>query len=201
MRACHVRTLQSSRAQPNDFIPSHIVGDLDSLRPEVRNWFEAKGTVVLQDSSENSHDFQKSLEVAAHVRAEDELPTVVLGGYGGRMDQTLGNLNTLYSWSEGGHAIYWLETTNVVLSLGAGKHHINIDASREGPKCGLIPIGKPVTCVSTGGLKWNLNAQELAFGKDGLVSSSNEIVEQVITVETSSPLLWTCELRLDSGDA
>lgn len=177
------------------WIPSHIVGDLDSLRPDVRRWYEARGTTIVEDASIDTHDFQKSLITATGLRAEVELPTVVLGGHGGRMDQTLGNLNTLYSWAERGHSIYWLEEKNAVLALQAGKHHINIDASHEGPSCGLIPIGKPVASVSTDGLKWNLTSQELAFGKDGLVSTSNCIVEQVVSVEVSHPLIWTCELR------
>lgn len=180
-----------------DWIPTHIAGDLDSLRPEVRRWYESRGTQVVQDESVNSHDFQKSLDLAELIRTETELPTVVVGGHCGRMDQTLGNLNTLYSWAERGHAVYWLEKSNVVLALSAGKHHINIDASREGPSCGLVPIGKPVISVSTEGLKWNLDGQELSFGKDGLVSTSNAILEPVVVVETSSPLLWTCELRLN----
>lgn len=200
-KALRMRNEDSGTTKPEEWIPSHIVGDLDSLRPEVQHWYEVRGATVVRDASVNSHDFQKSLDVAAQLRKESELPTVVLGGYGGRMDQTLGNLNTLYSWAERGHAVYWLEKTNVVLSLNAGKHHINIDASREGPSCGLVPIGKPVQSVSTQGLKWNLDAHELSFGKDGLVSTSNEIVEQVVIVETSNPLLWTCELRLHAGSA
>lgn len=179
-----------------EWIPSHIVGDLDSLRPEVQQWYEARGTKIVRDENENMHDFEKSLIAASDLRAESELPTVVLGGHGGRMDQTLGNLNTLYSWAERKHTLYWLEEKNVVLALHEGKHHINIDASSEGPSCGLVPIGKPVASVSTDGLKWNLNSQKLAFGKDGLVSTSNCIVEQVVIVEISDPLIWTCELRL-----
>lgn len=192
-----VQSESSDVKKQQEWIPTHIAGDLDSLRPEVRRWYETQGTRVVQDESVNSHDFQKSLDLAEQTRAEMELPTVVVGGHGGRMDQTLGNLNTLYSWAERDHAVYWLEKSNAILALSAGKHHIHIDASREGPSCGLIPIGKPVSSVSTEGLKWNLDEQELSFGKDGLVSTSNEILEPVVVVETSSPLLWTCELRLN----
>lgn len=185
-----------ARAEVKERVPTHIVGDLDSLRPDVEDWYAKLGTEVVKMSSVNSNDFQKAMKVARGVRQEQELPTIVIGGHGGRMDQTLGNLNTLYASSENGEDMYWLERANAILSLSPGMHHISIDPSLEGPKCGLIPIGKPANSVSTEGLKWNLNAQELSFGIGGLISTSNEVVEPLVTVETSSPLMWTTELRL-----
>jgi len=63
----------------------------------------------------------------------------------------------------------------------------------EGPTCGLIPIGGRCETVYTSGLKWNLNGDiPLEFG--GLVSSSNRIVDKVVTVMTSSPLLFSFEI-------
>ena len=43
-------------------------------------------------------------------------------------------------------------------------------------------------------LKWNLDGKRpLEFGS--LISSSNEIADARVTVETSEPLLWTTGLR------
>jgi len=47
--------------------------------------------------------------------------------------------------------------------------------------------------VVTTGLKWNLDGNmPLEFG--GLVSSSNHVTDEVVTIETSSPLLFTTEM-------
>jgi thiamine pyrophosphokinase len=63
----------------------------------------------------------------------------------------------------------------------------------EGPTCGLIPIMGRCEKVITTGLQWNLNGDvPLEFG--GLVSSSNRIVNDLVTIETSSPMLFTTEI-------
>ena len=55
------------------------------------------------------------------------------------------------------------------------------------------PRGRCERVVTTG-LKWNLDGERpLEFGS--LISSSNELVEPLITVETDSPLLWTTGLK------
>lgn len=177
-------------------VPSEIVGDLDSVRQSVLDYYKALGTRITKDQSENSNDFHKALMVAKLLREEQVFPTIVIGGTGGRVDQTLGNLNTMYMEAEDGHEVFWLDAHNATLILPPGQHYISIDASREGPTCGLIPVGCPVDSVSTEGLRWNLDGQRLAFGKNGLVSTSNHITEATVHINTSHPLVWTVELHL-----
>ncbi len=65
----------------------------------------------------------------------------------------------------------------------------------EGPTCGLIPIACRSDSVKTTGLKWNLDGSSsstLEFG--GLVSSSNRVMDSVVTVYTSAPLIFTAEI-------
>lgn len=63
----------------------------------------------------------------------------------------------------------------------------------EGPSCGLIPLGRRCEKVLTTGLKWNLNGDvPLEFG--GLVSSSNRVMDGVVTVQTSSSVIFTTEM-------
>lgn len=104
------------------------------------------------------------------------------------MDQTLSNINQLYCHAAE-RKLYWLSTQNLVTILSAGKHAIHVDS---GVKCGLIPVGGRVENVTTEGLKWDMSEQCLEYG--GLVSSSNEAVSPVITVETSHRVLFTVEI-------
>lgn len=177
-------------------VPTCIVGDFDSIRSEVREWYEARGTTVVKRLDNSENDFEKAMQLTESIRTEHELPVVVIGGFAGRIDQTLGNLNTLICAAEKGRDVYWLDRTNVVIALGEGGHHISVDASREGPTCALIPVGKAVRSVRTEGLRWNLDGQRLSFGTGGVISTSNEIVEPVVIVETSDPLIWSSQLRL-----
>ena len=96
----------------------------------------------------------------------------------------------------------------------------------EGPTCGLIPLGSRADMVTTQGLEWNLQAESLEMGVR--VSTSNSIMDinaaggvegsssngrdgnngcrhedggetyGEVIVETSHPLLWTCEAHFET---
>lgn len=177
-------------------VPTAIVGDLDSVRDSVLAHYSSLGSAVIKDASQDNNDFEKAFAALSDLCPRLELPVVVVGGHGGRIDQTLGNLNTLYMQSQLFQNVYWLDMHNAVLSLSPGEHHIAVDPSMEGPTCGLIPIGHPVDKISTQGLQWNLTDGQLAFGAGGLVSTSNRVVEPAVMVQTSHPVMWTVELSL-----
>lgn len=91
------------------FLPDTIKGDLDSLRDDVRAYYENKvclwrqielvcwahycrfyqGTKVIHDESEYSTDLQKCIE---HIDSLDQKTNgdtvIILGGLSGRLDQT-----------------------------------------------------------------------------------------------------------------
>ncbi|CAG8518152.1 3141_t:CDS:2 [Diversispora eburnea] len=58
-----------------------------------------------------------------------------------------------------------------------------------GPNCGIIPIGIERAIVTTTGLEWNLANSPTSFGE--MISTSNHLIDDVITIETDSPVLWT----------
>lgn len=193
---------RASRQKPDapyERIPSHIVGDLDSVAQSVLQYYTKKGTRVTKDPDQDYTDFEKSIRVLHELGTINNWPTVVVGGHGGRLDQTLGNINTMFAEAEGHRDIWWLDSHNAALVLSSGRHHMAIDLSQEGPTCGIIPVGSAVDTVSTEGLQWNLDDEHLAFGSDGLVSSSNIVVEPTVQVETSHPVLWTIELKIRSA--
>lgn len=198
---------QETRRQRH--LPDLIRGDLDSLRPDVRAYYEAKGVRVERDPDQSTHDLDKCLQAlhthhanqALRMRAdgddsaevgEDDLTVVVLGAFGGRLDQMMSNLNMLYRWQSFGQMIMMSEDC-LALLLPPGEHRIVPNPEFESSTCGLIPIGAPSAEVHTSGLKWNLDGTELAFG--GVVSSSNEVVADEVSVRTSGPLVWTTVLH------
>lgn len=179
--------------------PSHIVGDMDSASSDAIEHFRRRGTRILSKSSQYANDFAKSMEVAIDNRTNVEDPIVVLGGQpgAGRLDHFFGNLQELCVRSEQGIDVWWLGDRSVSMVLSPGKHRIAVDPSREGPKCGLVPVAGAVERVTTNGLRWNFTSQETRFGKGGLVSSSNEIIDAAVIIETSGPLLWTCDVDVN----
>lgn len=184
-------------------IPTAVVGDLDSVTPNVLAHYERHGVKVCKDEDQDHNDFEKSLRQLYELMGDSDgddnsdsyVAIVAIGGFGGRFDQTLGNLNTMYKQAEQGCAMWWIDPWNAALVLPVGANRIDVDATMEGPTVGLVPLGKAVTSVSTEGLKWNLHEQELAYGSGGLISTSNHILQSSVYITISHPLVWTVMLK------
>lgn len=94
-------------------LPDAIVGDLDSLLPHVGTFYESRGVKVITDPDQGSTDFGKCLNYISRYSAlqppdftethdaldnwrgvkvsatHSQLAVVALGGFGGRVDQSL----------------------------------------------------------------------------------------------------------------
>ena len=186
-------------------VPDLITGDLDSLRGDVA-FYTDRGVPIESVPDQDSHDFEKCLQwlerkqadeaaasVASGATPKPPFSVVAVGAFGGRLDQQMANLNMAFSYKSFAN-FYLLSESSLAFVLPPGKHTIETNTEAEDGSCGLIPLGGRCERVVTTGLKWNLDGERpLEFGS--LISSSNELVEPLITVETDSPLLWTTGLK------
>ncbi|KAK3323234.1 thiamine pyrophosphokinase [Cercophora scortea] len=188
-----------------------IIGDLDSLRPSVRSYFETRRTAVVHDQDQYSTDFGKAVQ---HIRSASTSSTssnaavdiVALGGLGGRVDQGLSQLHHLYlfqadaSYAEG--RMYLFSGESLTFLLKPGRHRIRVreegDGGEEedvfGKYVGILPVKGP-SVITTRGLEWDVQDWETEFG--GQVSTSNHVLPgtRVVEVETSRDVLFTIALR------
>lgn len=109
----------------------------------------------------------------------------------GRLDQILGNLNTLHKnvfiedFSQVQPTVYLMSSDNLSWLLPA-KHENTIGFENEKPDitCGIMPLQGPTTYISKG-LQWDLTPDMVCqFG--GLVSTSNKIVKQVLEIKSEN---------------
>ncbi len=174
------------------YVPDAIVGDLDSIRDEVRTYYEQRGAQVVHRPDQDHNDFEKCL-VEVENRLGAEATVLALGAFGGRFDHEMAAINVLHMYTARFARLVIMGAGNVAFVLSPRcSHVITLDDRFEGPTVGLIPVGSPCR-VTTSGLRWNLDDRCLQFGE--LVSSSNEVVGEV-RVCTNSPLVWTAEFNV-----
>lgn len=212
-----------------DYIPTRIRGDLDSLRDDVRDYYASKGVSIEHDPCQDTNDLDKALQVlCCEKQEEDDNDSVVVnqvlihGAFGGRFDQEMASFQALYKWGPKFDYQLWLysdETCAVLIPANRkveirwpcyDDHVLVLPTSSgtdtgtsissnsgstmvEGPTCGLIPLGGRCDSITTTGLKWDLDGTiPLEFG--GLVSSSNRILQPVVTIQASHPIVFTAEI-------
>ena len=199
----------------NKYIPDRIRGDLDSLQPHVRDFYASLGTQIERDKCQDTNDLDKTLQVCNNVSSR----VLVYGAFGGRFDQEMASIQAMYKWSKTFDNQLYLYTDETCAFLIPANTRCGIrmpyyndhkpsngetngdDTTErtstkfvgEGPTCGLIPIGCRCDSIKTQGFKWDLDGSvPLEFG--GLVSTSNRLMEPVVIVEASHPIVFTAEI-------
>ncbi|CAM9946902.1 unnamed protein product [Phaeothamnion confervicola] len=128
--------------------------------------------------------------------AARSVTVVAWGAFGGRFDQEMAAMHLLHRYAGRFGRLVLVGGGNLAFLLSPGAHHIVPDTRFEGPTCGLLPIGGPCRQVTTKGLRWDLDGATLEFG--ALVSSSNSVAAETVSVTTDAPLVWTTTLDSDA---
>jgi len=136
-----------------------LVGDLDSADPAAVARVEAGGGIVERyPADKDASDLELALAAAAVAADVGEI--VVVGGDGGRLDHLVGNLLVLAS-DRFAHI-------RIDAVLGEALVHV-VRRTREihgdvGELISLFALGGPARGVTTEGLYWTLNDDELQPG-------------------------------------
>lgn len=141
--------------QPLDLIPHLIIGDMDSIRPELLVSSKDHGVEILRfPPAKNETDLELALNI---LRDRGFTECVVIGALGGRMDQTLANIWLLAERNTSDFRIRFddgCERLEVILDDG-------IVEGEPGDTISLIPFGLEVKGVSTQGLEYPLRDESL----------------------------------------
>ncbi|CAK8544334.1 unnamed protein product [Lathyrus sativus] len=180
----------------SEYKPDAIKGDLDSIRTEVLDFYAKLGTKIIDESQDqDTTDLHKCVAFLRDLTPntdKSELCILVAGALGGRFDHEIGNINVLCLFSN--TRIILLSDDCLIHLLPKNHlHKIFIQNSVEGPHCGLVPIGIPCGSSTTTGLEWDLDHTEMRFGD--LISTSNILKEDIVTVQSDSDLLWTVSIK------
>ncbi|MGD9750019.1 MAG: thiamine diphosphokinase [Acidimicrobiia bacterium] len=147
-----------------------LVGDLDSIGPELAARLEAAGTRVLRlPEAKDQTDLALALDTAAGLGARS---ITVVGGHGGRLDHLLANVALLAADEYAGVAVDARLGPARVTIVRNGRRPLT---GRHGDLVTLLATGGAALGVSTGGLLFPLTDAELRPGSSRGVS--NELLD------------------------
>ena len=164
--------------------PHVIVGDLDSLPPDILDELVAQGVHIERHRCDKD---QTDLELAIERAIADGASEVILiGALGGRLDQTLANLLILAqrAWTAPIRLVEGDQVAEILHGPGALTLH-----GHPGATVSLIPLSAEVTGITYRGLRYPLENATLAFGSTRGVSNEFDAPTATISIEDGMALI------------
>ncbi|KAL5034573.1 thiamine pyrophosphokinase, variant 2 [Batrachochytrium dendrobatidis] len=171
------------------YLPDCICGDLDSLRPQVRQFYQSMNVEILHKPSQYATDFQKCIDYLKenHETSEKDMKDILaFGTLSGRLDQTISGMSTLFHqhplrklYLGSNHSLAtlirpastYVTANQIVVDSDTPVNRIYSAKGFEGPCCGIGSLGSDARVISTG-LKWNLD-RSFVLNINKMWSSSN----------------------------
>ena len=161
--------------------PDWVIGDLDSTDPAFLEGLQAGGTRVKHFPT---HKDYTDLELAVlHAQGLGATQVVILAALGARWDQTLANLLLPAARQFASLPVKLLDGAQEITLIRPGE--TRAICGRPGDTLSLIPLSGDAQGITTSGLEYPLQDEDLLFGS---------------TRGVSNVLLGTCaEIKLNSG--
>lgn len=175
-----------------NIVPNHVVGDFDSVNTNILQTFKNNSNVIFHkyNPEKDNTDTDIALNLAIELNSSN---ITIIGALGKRIDHALANIHILKISLDKGipcqifdkyNRIYLINNT---ISLYKGKIY--------GKYISLIPLSTNVDGLTLKGFKYPLENYILSIGTS--LGVSNEIVENVATIELKSGILIVIESKDD----
>src|SRR5699024_10353581 len=165
----------------------HLVGDLDSVDPLTLE-AATSTTVHRHPTDKDATDAELALQLARTLReGDDDVPLVVIGDPGGRIDHLLADIALLSSpLTNGFHVRAHLGAATITLIRGGQR--ANVSGSPRDIVSLLAP-GQRVAGVTTEGLRWPLVDASLEAGSTRGISNELLAHDAVVTISHGTMLI------------
>lgn len=170
--------------------PDLIVGDFDTVDPEVLARFRAMEHMMWDVHQPEKDETDTELAVTTAVRAGCR-ELVILGALGGRFDHALGNVHLLYYGAKLGAEASILDSRNRITVLTEGRTF-----RREelwGKYVSFLPLTMEVKGITLRGFKYPLTKKDISIGP--CLCISNELAEEEASITFDQGVLICVESR------
>ena len=168
--------------------PDYIVGDFDSVQPDVLEEYRKQGIAIKQfPTHKDETDMQLGMLLALELGATE---LVMIGGIGTRFDHTLANA----------HLLLYLLKQNVKAILVNERNRVElIDKEtilygKAGDLVSIVPLSMMVKGVTLEGLEYPLTNHDLALD-DMLLCVSNVMLQDTAKVSIKEGYLFVMQTR------
>lgn len=162
----------------NQVVPTHIVGDFDSVSHEVIDYYKAKSDIPIREFNpvKDATDTEIALRMAIELGVQE---LWILGATGTRLDHVLSNIHILKIPYDAGVKAYIVDECNRISLWG---EEIRLSKTEHfGKYFSLFPFGGEVEDVSIKGAKYPLSHYRMSPYESRCVSNEYKDEEVVIT--------------------
>lgn len=147
------------------FLPDMLIGDLDSVTPaQLQRLSGGKMEIIRFPIEKDETDLELALLEVMKCGADE---IAIIGGLGGRIDQTLANVFLMLLPDLTGKNVYMLTQNEKVFVIQEQK----AIRGAEGDLISLIPLNGDANGVTTIGLKYPLTNETLKFERSRGISN------------------------------
>lgn len=166
--------------RPLHLIPDAVVGDLDTVDPELVREYQKLPQVLFEIHKPEKDETDTELALLTAAKAGcDQVD--ILGALGGRMDHALGNIQLLYQFFRQGMEISIYDAKNRIYLIGGRKKFYK--KNLYGNYLSFLPLTESVEGMTLRGFKYPLNHRTISIGTSLCISNELKKEEGVLELE------------------
>lgn len=178
-------------AEKMGILPTHIVGDFDTVPKEMVDFYQKKNIPVrIFQPEKDMTDGQIAVEMAVEYQSEE---IYILGGIGTRMDHTLGNIQLLAFPLKENIPCYLCDDYNRIQLIQREK--IVRKSEVFGKYISLLPFTSVVRDLTLEGFRYPLCHYDMDIRTNLTLGISNELKEEEGRISFSEGILILIEAR------
>jgi len=171
-------------AKELDIIPDYIIGDMDSIKTSVFNFYkELNKTKIIKDTNPDKTDLELAIKIAETL---NPFKINIFGAIGNRIDHTLANIYCLDKIKPGIKAEIIDERSTIQLA----EENLEITGEKN-DIISIIPLSD-IEGLNYTGFKWNVKNLDTKIGWFGI---SNKILNKKASINFSKGKILIIKLR------
>lgn len=174
----------------NTIMPTHIVGDFDSVQPEVIAYYKQKADIPIREFNpvKDASDTEIAVRLAMELGVKE---LWLLGATGTRLDHVWANVQVLKVAHDAGVKAYILDKCNRISLV---EKEICLSKEKSfGPLFSMFPLGGEIKGLSIEGAKYPLKDYTLC--PYGSLTVSNQFAEEEVRITFPDGILILMETR------